>query len=151
LYSLRLRLSFGSAFQGKASVRGVSDSRCSHSASLRITSSVSAFVHPCPKNDGSRKFPALSVGVNRPLHPSFTSFGRGSAMSAVYAFACHRPSIHHRRSGSRLCCSQIQQTAKRSSHRTRSVGQRSLPKITAPPTITPISPPTHPRKSSYVM
>ena len=37
-------------------------------------------------------------GVNRPLHPSFTSFGRGSAMSAVYAFACHLTSIHNRRS-----------------------------------------------------
>jgi hypothetical protein len=33
-------------------------------------------------------------GVNRCLHPSFTSFGRGSAMSAAYACACHRPSVY---------------------------------------------------------
>ena len=35
--------------------------------------------------------------ARRSLAASFTSFGCGSAMSAVYAFACHRPSIHHLR------------------------------------------------------
>ena len=33
----------------------------------------------------------------RSLPASFTSFGCGSAMSVVCAFACHRPSIHHLR------------------------------------------------------
>ena len=35
--------------------------------------------------------------ARRSLAASFTSFGCGSAMSAVCAFACHRPSIHHLR------------------------------------------------------
>ena len=87
----------------------------------------SACVHPCPENAPSKVFYPIP-GVNRRLHPSLTLFGRGSAISAVYASACRRPSIHPCRSGSRLVFSQIQQTAKRSSHRTRSVGQRSLPK-----------------------
>ena len=114
--------------RGRASIPpGVVSTGSGAAVRRDLPGSASAYVHPCPENRASPKVSARSRGVNRPLHPSFTSFGRGSAMSAVYAFACHRPSIHHRRSGSRLCCSQIQQTAKRSSHRTRSVGQRSLP------------------------
>ena len=37
-------------------------------------------VHPCPENGGTKCFYPFT-GVNRPLHPSFTSFGRGSAVS----------------------------------------------------------------------
>ena len=190
--------------RGKASIPPVSISTGSGAAIRRDLSGFAfARVHPCPKNRASPKVFARSRGVNRPLHPSFTSFGRGSAMSAVYATVCQRPCIHHlrpsatvaawqpgpaapvrgkasippgvvstvsgasvrrdlpgfasacvhpcpengasptvfarsigvtrpgfvpRRTGSRLCCSQIQQTAERSSHRPRSVGQRSLPK-----------------------
>ena len=61
-----------------------------------------ACVHPCPENGASPKVFARSIGVNR-------------------------PGFIPRRTGSRLCCSQLQQSAKRSSHRSRSVGQRSLP------------------------
>ena len=57
-------------------------------------------VSPPPSNVSSKLF-AISIGVNR-------------------------PGFVPRRTGSRLCCSQIQQSAKRSSHRPRSVGQRSL-------------------------
>ena len=38
-----------------------------------------------------------ATAPRRSLPASFTSFGCGSAMSAVCAFACHRPSIHHLR------------------------------------------------------
>ena len=51
-----------------------------------------ACVHPCPENGASPKVFARSIGVNR-------------------------PGFIPRRTGSRLCCSQLQQTAKRSSHR----------------------------------
>ena len=38
-----------------------------------------------------------ATAARRSLAASFTSFGCGSAMSAVCASACHRPSIHHLR------------------------------------------------------
>ena len=38
-----------------------------------------------------------ATAARRSLAASFTSFGCGSAMSAVCAIACHRPSIHHLR------------------------------------------------------
>ncbi len=41
-------------------------------------------------------YPSATAAL-RSLAASFTSFGCGSAMSAVCAIACHRPSIHHLR------------------------------------------------------
>ena len=82
-------------------------------------------------------------GVNRPLHPSFTSFGRGSAMSAVYAFACHRTSIHNRRSGSRLVIlnpTKLQQEAATAPDKSVTVAARSAPRQ-----FSPHSPPSHQR------
>ena len=95
---LRLLLRFGNAFHGKASVRGVSDSRRSHSASLRITSSVAAFIHPCPENAAAESFLPYPSASTDPV-----SFFTGPDHASLFS---------------------TKQTAKNSSHRTRSVGQR---------------------------
>ena len=89
-------------------------------AGFRLTV-IGSPLHPCERTS--------ATAPHRSPHSSFTAFGCGSAMSAVCANACHRPSIHHLRSSDHASVVRSpKQSAKRSSDRTRSVGQRSLPK-----------------------
>ena len=53
-----------------------------------------AFVRRPSGRPASTKHTSATAAL-RSLAASFTSFGCGSAMSAVCAYACHRPSIHH--------------------------------------------------------
>ena len=73
-----------------------------------------------PGSSSSRRQPALSIVLRFAADADLLDRCLRYRLSPVK----HSPP---RRSGSRLCHSQPKQTAKRSSHRTRNVGQRSLP------------------------
>jgi len=79
--------------RGKASIPpGVVSTGSGAAVRRDLPGFASACFHPCPENGPSQKVSAIFTGVNRP----------GFLRSRV---------------GSRLCYSQLQQTAKRSSHR----------------------------------
>ena len=88
--------------RGKASISSVFISTGSGVAIRRdLPGFAFACVHPCPKNSPTQMF--LPIFRRQPALASVLHFVRTwICYSAVYAFACHRPSIHHRRSGSRL-------------------------------------------------
>ena len=111
-------------FQGKASIPPVFISTGSGASVRRdLPGSVSACVHPCPKNGGNKMFSTIFFGVNR-------------------------PGFVPRRSGSRLVIltsPKLQQEAATAPEMSVTVAARS-----APHQFSPASPPTHPRKSHYV-
>ena len=174
---------------GMASVLSSYACRRSHSASLRITSSVCASVHPCPGNvdNGERKIDGGGYRNPSPRPPPAIIRGRGSRSHAKRRFcqlvatqplllssrfpclsryclcesgrnaagedSCpihrrHSPRRLRPRLGSRLLAACQLLLPGESSHRTRCVGPGSC--RVGFRSLSPTSPPTHPRKSRYV-